>query len=325
MSNPRQTVSPPAANVPPKFGLLDAAAAFVGATDEHWLNGVKYQPLACGGGEVFPFGTTGATTGTHASGVASWAGGSSPFTGETNAKGLDDRPDIVKVDPFLVIAGDTCSTLDKDNPDGDYIDRAMATLALNEGRLVEQELMFAAAREAAKTAGATELTGQGLNNLAATVGPGAAVSLKYGLGLLAEYASARGVGMPWYHLPRRAIHMTGTSLVAKFDGDAGVARAYDEGLLIFGAGYDNHDGAGDGAHPGPGTVVPGAHQAWVYVTSPIRIWRTEPSVLPEKSSQALTRDGSNGITNSYEYRVERGYLVDWDRCATAAVLVDLSL
>lgn len=313
--NRRWVVSPPPPREPHKFGLLDAAAFVAeenGPNAERWLNGIRYAPVACGGGQVLPYGFTGASP--HVS----------PFTGETNTKADGTRPAIVEADAFLVVAADTCSTLDSQNPDADYRERALATLALNEGRLAEAEFMHGAGLIAAQAAGVTG-TNQWLAATATAVGPGTAVSLKYGLGLLAEAVGDDGVGMPWYHLPRRAIHSAANAIVAKFDGERGIALAYDDGILIFGEGYDNNNGAGTGSHPGPGAVTPTAGKIWVYATSPVRIWRTtDPVVTPGTYAEALVRT-SGAVVNSFTFRAERGYLIDWDRCGTAAVLVDLLL
>jgi hypothetical protein len=313
-------VAPPVPAAPPKFSLLSTLTALGAlrgaAAGDHVLRGVKYAPLACGiDGAVLPMGVDAA------------GGGSLLFEG-ANADDKPDpdaRPDVQTDIPFLVTVVDECSTLDKDNPDGDYRDRVRAKMRIQEDFLVEQEFYNGTAAQAAATAGVTDwsLTGkQWLTGAATVVASGAAQPLRYALGLLAEAAGSAAVGTPWYHLPRRAIHLAGNLIIR--EERSGVAYAWDDGPMIFGVGYDNDAGSGTGTDAGPNSDIPDAHQAWIYATSPIRAWRDNDLVLGEDNASALTRTTGGIPKNSIRVRAERAYVLDWDHCATFACLVDLA-
>jgi hypothetical protein len=82
--------------------------------------------------------------------------------------------------------------------------------------------------------------------------------------------------------------------------------------VAAGAGYD-------GADPASGDTAT-AGQGWAFGTGGVEIRRSEIEILPGSISEALDR-----AQNLVKFKAERDYLVTWDTCVHAAVLVDRSL
>lgn len=109
------------------------------------------------------------------------------------------------------------------------------------------------------------------------------------------------------------------------DNKTGVIRTINGTVIIPDFGYA--DGAtpatttDNGSHP-----APSGFQEWMYATGPVDVRRDMIEVTPNTPAEAIDRgtpgSATDGRPNTYTYRVERYYLVDWDTELQAAVLVD---
>lgn len=112
-----------------------------------------------------------------------------------------------------------------------------------------------------------------------------------------------------------------TTLAGRFvvDNKTGVVRTINGNVIIPDPGY------AAGSTP-VGRPAPTGTQEWIYATGAIDIRRSEIFTLPETAAEALDRgtpdSATTGRPNTYIYRVERYYLIDWDTEVQAAVLAD---
>lgn len=113
------------------------------------------------------------------------------------------------------------------------------------------------------------------------------------------------------------IHATPGTIVAwtntEINPVGGKLRSLNGNLVVSGGGYLD-------SKPDDGAAPSGDDQAWVYVTGPVQIRRTEPFIPQDLIEQALDRGDNTVILYA-----ERYSLVDWDAELHAAVLIDRSL
>lgn len=144
----------------------------------------------------------------------------------------------------------------------------------------------------------------------ATVLGAGAVSLKLGLGLLAQHAAqVYGIEGAVIHAPRTLAgfvneHVTETS---------GHLETLTGEKVALGAGYDN-------SSPADPQVDAGAGQFWVYVTPPVFGLMTEP----EPFGGADRASNFDRRTNSEEAHEISHLLFSWEACPLGAVLIDAS-
>ena len=103
------------------------------------------------------------------------------------------------------------------------------------------------------------------------------------------------------------------------DQATGVIRTINGIVVIPGFGYA-------GAFGPSGHADPNDTEEWAYATGPIDIRRSEIFTTPDTFAQALDRGNAAAATtgrpNTFTYRAERYYAIDWDLAVHAAVLVD---
>lgn len=254
---------------------------------DYWLNGVRYLPEKCqGSGAIY----------------AQCAPGGPSKT--VNVNGVP-----VESDPFIVFAGDTCSTFGF--PEHDYVGRATRTLAQWEAYEVEKEFWTGAQAKAGNVAHpGSYAADQWLASASATLiaGGGALPPVEAMSAIHTTLADCTG-GAPFViHAPRALLAYWENAFLVHREG-----TRYVDGLgntVVFGAGYP-------GTSPAGGT--PAANSTWVYVTSPVRYWATDTDILPDNYSAAIDR-----TNNVVTFLAERYFLVDYDRCCHFAGLVSLT-
>lgn len=250
-------------------------------SDEHWVNGIEWEHPAC----------------TAVSGIS----GSCDDVAEISKVFLPDPNTIAGADAFTVYGSYTCS------PTGNEIARAeqyaRENLQRHEQEGVEDAIWSGSLNTTPVLATATT------TDLTPT--PGTAIPAKQAVGLLASHAAATfGVASPVIHAPRIASGVLTADGIAIRVGDH-FELATGE-LVAFEAGSPNTGPAGSEAPAG---------EAWLYVTPPVTLVRTDIFVSPPtpKAGQGLDRN-----TNDLLSVAERIYAVGWDDCPLAAVLVDLT-
>lgn len=139
----------------------------------------------------------------------------------------------------------------------------------------------------------------------ATILGGGAVKGKLGLGLLEAWI-AKNYGS------KGVIHMTramATEYGFDKDGDQLVTKLGTP--VVAGAGYPG---------TGPSGQVPTGNQSWIYVTPAMFGYRSEVFTSSARGGDLFDRN-----TNDLYAIAERNYLLGFDPCGTAAVLIDPTL
>lgn len=298
MSGPanRQTVEAPR-HPGPTVSLLSSAGIVPPDPNDpmqRWLNGIRYQPDKCATGLALPVGC--------ASGSAAVAA----------TKTIDGNEATVFTDPFLVFAGDKCSTLGWE--ERNYAERAARYLGTFEAALVEKEFWGGAAAQAGIAAGVSYPTDQWLTSGgAAVLGSGAAMPPQKAWSTIFDALSAAPNGQActggspaMIHVPRSVLPYLQAANLVRREGNLWLDGL--DNIVVPGTGYLGTDPDGD---------APASGTAWVYVTSMVRIYRDETLILPGTYAEALDR-----AHNDIAFRAERTYLVDWDRCCHFAALVE---
>lgn len=280
----------------PEPGLIDGAVQGVaigpGQNPERWLNGITYEPEKCGGGGAQYLGA--------ALGSA-WSGVTKTVAANSSA---------VVTDPFLVYAGDKCSTMGWEARD--YIGRATRLLQACEPSLVEHEFWTGTASKAAVVAGIDYSDTQYLaqSTTCTTLNSGTALDTSKALGLLYEaLAGCACGGRSMLHVPPILFPHVSANAFMGIRRDGARLVDFRDNVIVPGTGY---------ANTGPDGTAPSAGHAWLYATGMVRIWRGEPTILPGSYAEALDR-----TANTVTFLAERPYLVDWDRCCHFAVLCNL--
>lgn len=295
---PRQLVAAPQHEVP-IYTLLDAAE-IVTEDDGDWLNGIKYRRERCGVAQA-------RAVGCEPDGLESL----------DNALAVSRDSNEIDTDPFLVWDGDTCSTFGWEQ--NDYIGRAERQLRASEAYAVEHEFWTGEQAKVAIAAGHDYPDDQWLAQsvTCTTLNGGAVTNIALAVGLLQQaLGDCAGGGRGMIHMPAKVLNALLTVMTVTPDSPNGeppkVISDIRGNLIVPGFGYS--------ANLGPNGVAAPAGQAWLYATGLVRIFRNPPKVYPDTLAQATNR-----LTNDVTYRVERNYLVDWDRCCHFAVLVKADL
>lgn len=281
----RKLVDPPAFN-PAQFGLLSVAEINPDTSDQHWRNGVQFQPQFCG-------------TALSTAAVCVTGGISKPQV----ADGLITRG----ADPFAVQAWLNCSPI---GYTADTWRKATVAALLNNER-VAVEQVFATGivtgsgpiypHLAANTA-VDDVTGIGqvvnLQTAAQVAVTGAGVDIIEGVGLLEGAVAACYGGTPVLHVPVRAVAaMAAWGLVIR---DGPQLRTPAGSLVAAGAGYAGI--APDGTTPAAGT-------AWLYATGAVKVWRSTVELTGSNPADWVGR-----ARNDQVLVAERTYVIGWDCC-----------
>lgn len=144
-----------------------------------------------------------------------------------------------------------------------------------------------------------------------TLAGGAVVSPEHAIGLLSAHAAATYGSAGTIHAPRVAAGALATkTLVTRADGHL---ETLTGDLLALGGGYPNESPAGAAAATG---------QAWLYVTPPVGILRTDVLTAPPDRANPFSL--LDHTSNDLYALAMRTFIIGWDDCEVAAVLVDIS-
>lgn len=279
----------------PTYGLLPAAAApaagvrIIPDADaegvERWGNSVEVYPYPADTGHTWSFIATGSEAGAK-------------LFGDEH-----DYGDLPQFDSFTAYLPVTCPTWKVPDQD-EFKARAIAAFDAVQSSIVAREFI-----NGIRLPENPHLAdGNGLFPNADNV-----TSVKNGIALLENALATTG--------RQGIIHCTpGVTAIAseKFllDNKSGVIRTINGTVVIPDAGYV-------GAHSPTGHAGATGTEEWIYATGPVDIRRSSIYVNPENVSAAVDRTGSLvGKPNRVTYRVEREYLVIWDRQFQAAVRID---
>lgn len=281
----------------PKYGLIPAAAApadgvrIVPDGDdggiERWGNGAEVWPYPSDTGHTWAFTATGS---------------------EAGAKLFGDEEDLgenPQFDSFTAYLPVTCPSWKVSSNPNEFTARAVAAFEAVESSIIAREFMHG-----------TRLPQNPYLSDGAGLFPNAdtATSIRAGVSLLEQAIADTG--------RQGLIHISPAVLSAfanpwEVDKSTGVIRTAVGTVVLPDAGY-SRSAAPVGHTPVSGTLE------WIYATGPIDIRRqATPTIVPVSEKEALDRTGAlTGRPNRVTYRVERDYLVTWDRQLQAAVLVD---
>lgn len=251
--------------------------------DGHWVNGVTWDHASCAA----------------ASGISGACEDESPL-GLPKPFLSSQSGNITGADPFTILGTYTCSPIG--SPLSRAEEYATANLLRHEQEAVEDAIWTGNLNTSPSFEGnVTDLTPT----------PGTAVPAPHAVGLLSAFASATyGIETPIIHAPRVAAGVLSINGLAIRIGDHYETTMGEH--IALGGGYPDTSPLDGSANA--------AGETWLVVTPPVSLARTDVFVSPptEKRLQGLDRD-----TNDLLSVAERTYVVGWDDCPLAAVLVDL--
>ncbi|MCM1964842.1 cupin [Streptomyces sp. G1] len=202
-----------------------------------------------------------------------------------------DRPGICTAAPVTLVAGAECSTIGFSYPEA--VEQATETLRLGEQRGLEDWFM----REVLCTIG---------EDLTPAAG---ALSVAQGIGALESWLATEYGGRGVLHVPVGVGALLGCCNIAHAEDDS--LRTLAGNCLVLGAGYAVNVGPPDCTAADPG-------EAWLYVTSPIRVRRDAPAIVPDTSGASV-----NTSTNDRRVLAESTFVVEIACCRAAAIRVTL--
>jgi hypothetical protein len=280
----RRAATPPVFT-PAGYGLLSVAEAASDDGDQHWRNGVQYQPTYCG-------------TALNTASIC--------VTGGIAKPALAGGWPIRGADPFTIHAWLDCSPVGY-SPD-EW--RALTTAALvnNEAAAVEAVVATGAvtggtvyphlAANAAVVEGTAGLGQQVTLQTAASVVVTGTVDVVEAVGLLEGAMAGCYGGIPVLHVPRRAVAaMAAWGLIVR---DGPRLRTLAGSYVAAGLGYPGT--APDGSTPASGT-------AWFYATGAVKVWRSAVELTGTNPADWIGR-----ARNDQTLIAERTYVVGWDCC-----------
>lgn len=136
-----------------------------------------------------------------------------------------------------------------------------------------------------------------------------AVTIAQGVGALEDWLGTEYGGQGVIHVPAGAAALLGCCNVVHID--AGNARTLMGNCVIMGSGYAGNFGPPDCLPADPG-------EAWLYATSPLRIRREAPVIVPGTDGESVRI-----TTNDRFVLAERGFVVEIACCRAAAVRITL--
>jgi hypothetical protein len=184
-------------------------------------------------------------------------------------------------DPFPVYKGIGCYLFNHT----EHAPKATRSLEIGEQRAVEERVWN---YELAKAA------------IDLTPVSGTAVEARVALGILEEYAGTIYGGVPVVHTGKRGAIMLATQQIA--NTELGITSTVNGSLVANGNGYTSPFG--------PGGVVAGAGELWLYISGPVHIWRGDVTV-----SEAFILE-----TNQHVALAERYYVVVVEQFAAAILM-----
>lgn len=272
-STPPIVAPGPVSTFPADFGLFSAVQMPAPPSDGHWVNGITWEHSACA-----------AVTG---------------FAGDCEEELLElafpgSRNVIGEASSFTLYGSHTCAPVG--NSPEQIQSLARENLQRHQQEGVEAAIWTGSLSNTPNLQGATDLTPT----------PGTAVSVKRGLGLLAQHAAATyGASNAVIHVPR----IVGVHISDYVNREAGSMTLKATGDSVsLGAGYPNTSPTG---------TTPDAGDAWLYVTPPVLLLATEITSM----APAPVFDHGRNLVMAEAYRT---FVVAWDDCPVAAVLVELT-
>lgn len=266
---------------PPRYGLLIAAETITDNTSRWEVGGITWDPEQCAGG-----------------GVAAVE-----CIGNTSSLVIPSNPGLAEADPFLVWAGDKCSTIGFEARE--YEGRARRLLDASQSFWVANEFWTGDLS-----------TAEGLDNVpladvASDTVTTTEVSVLNALGLLEGALADCGQGA------RGMIHVTSQVLL-----HAVAERAVE----LVGQQYMTPLGTivvGDAGYPGTGPNGEAALTTqWAYATSMVQVRLAPVMIVPGTFDQALAQMVERS-QNTIEIRVQRLALVQWDQCCHFSAEINL--
>jgi hypothetical protein len=275
----KQAVNPIPAS-PPRYGLLIAAPTIEGSTDR-WQWGIEWDAEACDGGGALNLNCQGNTS-------------AMTLTPGGDTHGL--------ADPFVVWAGDSCSTIGF--AARDYEGRARRLMAAQQSAHVAHEFWTG------DIAIANGLDNIGLADVQADTLTSAGVGIVDAIALLEDgLADAREYG--------GMIHLTNGMLVRAVAAQA---------VRLNGQVWQTPLGTtvvADAGYPGTGpNGEPVGATQWIYATSGVQVYLSPIDIIPGSFDDAVARAQMIDLVNMVEIRVERLAMIQTDWCAHFAVEVD---
>lgn len=265
--------APPAR--PPRFGLV-AQANKPEEADDRWVDGLAWDPEICG------------------------------FAGVADACGSDNKPmpdntGVVEYQPFVVFAGDHCSTLDRSR---DRQARARRALEASESFQIARELWTG---DLADASGWDNIH---LADAAAVdvIGPAGGLTPIAALACL-EQASAEAASGARVTIHATLRTVTTWAAEGLIERDSGFLVTKLGSIVIADAGY-------------PGTAPDGTTDTeghWAYGTGIVDVRRSAITVLGANEAEQINRR-----TNHHEVIAERMAAATFDPCVRTAVLVQLT-
>lgn len=200
---------------------------------------------------------------------------------------------------FTVYLSETCTPRSFGDDWENYRDRVVTAFLAVESQGVELELVSGAELPLNPYLGDTNL---------AILNSGAATAPALALGLLEDAIGETG--------KKGLIHVSPKGLAALASSHLITVRSdrietWNGTPIVVGDGYIDAD-------PDAGTS-PSESTAWMFATGPVEIRRGPVFVNPPSIKEALNRE-----QNEVSFYAERNYLVDWDTCLQAGVLIDLA-
>ena len=277
---PRAPIIGPLAE-PPRVGLIAQARVIDDDNQSRWWNSFSFEPENCGANR-----------------------GIQDPCDANETKSLTGSEDIVTIEPYVIWAGDRCSSFGWNARD--YEARARRLLLACQSAQVEDEFWTG-----------TKSTAEGWGNqhlansaTADVVTPGAAQSPQLALRCLEQYLAecacgARGM----IHATRQMVSAWSENGLVRREG--GQILTINDTIVVSGAGYDGSSPDGEPAASG---------SVWAYATSIVTVRLSPIIVNPERIDDALDR-----TANTIEYRAERLAAAYWDGCCHGAARVNLEL
>lgn len=197
------------------------------------------------------------------------------------------RPGICTAPPVTIYAGTECSA--PGFTFSEAVQHARETLRMGEQRALEEWFI----RDVLCTIG---------EDLTPAAG---ALSIAQAVGVLEDWLGTEYGGLGVLHVPAGAGALLDHHQVVHLQD--GSPRTLVGNCVILGAGYSVNAGPPDCLPADPG-------EAWLYATSPLRIRREPPDIVPDNDGQSV-----DILTNDRRALAERTFVVEIACCRAAAV------
>lgn len=286
---------------PPLYTLIGAATVVPMTDDEHYLMGVALRGYACGPSHAWDD--------WHKVGAA----------GETTKITITSVP-TPAFQGFAVYLREECNSRGLDGVA--YADRIERVFPAVEAYAVEREFWTGGLLATQPhLAGPIPVGGPDI-----TVFPHADVAQTAVEGLAALEGSIAQTGRAGiiHAAPSLVTYWKNKQLVEKANTTPPTLQTINGTVVVPGYGYESAAGVMNGSTPVPPAThaAPTGTQEWAFATGQIEV-RRSPNIemIPEATDEALWQ-AVDRANNLLAYEALRYYVVDWDACFKAAVLID---